>query len=103
MAKTNKYVTGTGQTLNAVHSKKECKEKYCTIHNPSMDWPTNWRSGWGGFMEYICPCGVGYPAPEDSNAEGHVFGTCGKKECWEEYRRAYKKVKEDREEQGTKG
>jgi len=91
-----KYTTGTGQKLT-VHDKSECRGTYCPIHNPSMDWATHWRETWGGFMEYICPCGVGYPAPEDSNAEGHAFGSCGRKECLDEYRKACEKVDNSRE------
>jgi len=90
-----KYTTGAGQHL-VVHKKGNCRGEYCPIHNPSMDWPTLWRSDWGGFMEYICPCGVGYPAPEDESAAGHVFGTCGNTTCMEEYQAACEKVKESK-------
>jgi len=84
-----KYTTGTGQKMT-VHDKGDCKGKYCSIHNPSMDWPTNWRPDWG-FMEYICPCGVGYPAPEQTYK--HLgFGTCGNAECLEKYEEACKEV-----------
>ena len=43
-------------------------------------------------MEYTCPCGVGYPAPEDGNTKGHAYGTCGNPECASEYDKACKKV-----------
>jgi hypothetical protein len=91
------YTTGAGQKI-LVHSSDECRGGYCTIHNPSMTWPTEWRSGWGGFMEYTCKCGVGYPAPEDKGAEGHVFGCCGNPECLREYREACDKVRKEGEE-----
>lgn len=90
-----KYTTGVGQKMN-VHDKGDCKGGYCTIHNPSMDWPTCWREEWE-FMEYICPCGVGYPAPEDEGGNGHAFGTCGKGECWAKYKEACDKVNEAKE------
>ena len=89
-----KYTTGAGQKLE-VHDKADCRGGYCTIHNPSMDWPTLWRDDWR-FMEYTCPCGVGYPAPEDDVSEGHAFGTCGNPECWAEYKEACDKVKESK-------
>ena len=85
------YTTGAGQRLR-VHDADKCGSEYCTIHNPSMDWPTLWRGDWG-FMEYTCPCGVGYPAPEDDGAKGHAFGNCGNPECWNEYEKAWLKVK----------
>jgi hypothetical protein len=61
------YTTGTGQKLK-VHSKENCKGKYCTIHNPSnhcmKDFPTHWRDD-TRVMERICPHGVGHPDPDD--------------------------------------
>lgn len=66
------YVTGTGQHL-VVHNKLECSatkdpSKWCVIHKRlpghMAAWPTHWRGDWGGFMEVICPHGVGHPAPE---------------------------------------
>lgn len=62
-----KYTTGTGQNL-LVHSRKDCKGRYCVIHNPSKHkmraWPTHWR-GDRGLMERICPHGIGHPDPDD--------------------------------------
>lgn len=71
------YITGTGQKLN-VHDKSDCSGK-CPIHNPSdhhmVEWPTHWRDD-VGFMERICPCGIGHPDPDDKTADG-VHGCCG--------------------------
>ena len=92
---TETYTTGCGTTMR-VHEKGKCRGIYCTIHNPSMDWPTHWRSDWGGFMEYICPHGVGYPAPEDRDARGHVFGTCGDSECMDAYTKACEAVRDSK-------
>lgn len=82
------YTTGSGQKL-VVHY--DCEGEYCTIHNPSMDWPTHWRDDLY-MMEYACPCGVGFPAPEDKKSAGHAFGTCGNKDCYKKYKEALKKV-----------
>lgn len=82
-----KYTTGMGQKLT-VHNKEDCKGS-CPIHNPSIDWPTNWRDDWG-FMEAICPHGVGYPHPDDQSEEAlnHAFGTCGSVKCLNNWRNA---------------
>ena len=65
------YTTGTGQKI-LVHDRADCSG-YCPIHWPSdhhmRDWPTNWRSDWGAFMERICPHGIGHPDPDDKNAD----------------------------------
>jgi hypothetical protein len=56
------------QVLFGVHTKEECKGEYCTIHNMSdhhmRSWPQQWR-GDRGFMERICPHGVGHPDPDE--------------------------------------
>jgi len=61
------YITGTGQKI-MVHDEKDCKGRYCVIHNPSNhhmgDWPTHWRED-RGIMERICECGIGHPDPDD--------------------------------------
>lgn len=82
-----KYTTGTGQKL-IVHDEADCSGK-CPIHAPSIDWPTNWRDEWG-FMEVICPCGVGYPSPDDKSKEAveHAFGCCGNAECLAKWNKA---------------
>ena len=86
-----RYTTGAGQKL-VVHKKDVCNG-YCTVHNPSMGWPTLWRDDWG-FMEYTCPCGVGFVAPEDEGGSGHAFGVCGNPECMREYKDACDRVAE---------
>jgi hypothetical protein len=69
MKKANKteYVTGTGQKLWNVHSKKNCKGENCVIHNPSdhvmKGFKTHWRSD-RGLMERICSHGIGHPDPD---------------------------------------
>lgn len=60
------YTTGTGQQIN-VHSKNDCRAKYCVIHNPSShkmrEFKTHWRED-RCLMERICPHGVGHPDPD---------------------------------------
>jgi hypothetical protein len=74
------YTTGTGQILT-VHARERCRGPYCVIHNripgPMQNWPTHWRSGWGGFMEVLCPHGVGHPAPEETRDGGLGHGCDG--------------------------
>lgn len=66
------YVTGTGQVLT-VHARTRCVGEWCVIHarmpGHTQSWPTHWRSGWGGFMEVVCPHNVGHPAPEGFRAD----------------------------------
>jgi hypothetical protein len=90
-----KYTTGTDQRM-MVHSKDVCNGKFCSIHNPSMTWPTHWRDD-ARFMEYMCPCGVGYPVPEQRFQHGG-FGTCGNPECLAEYQRACIEVGDNKKE-----
>ena len=85
-----------GSKLRGVHEADSCRSEFCTIHNPSMPWNRHWRDDLG-FMEYICPCGVGYPAPEDMKGVGHAFGTCGNEDCLSQYRQACEKVKLSKE------
>lgn len=86
--KTESFTTGTGQKLR-VHTKADCRTPdKCPIHAPSIDWKTHFREDWG-FMEVICPCGVGFPSPDDKskNAMTHAFGCCGNDDClkiWDE-------------------
>lgn len=62
----------SGQVLTNVHDLGKCAGENCTIHNPSnhamRDFPRYWRTDWGGFMERICPHGIGHPDPDDRNA-----------------------------------
>lgn len=66
------YMTGTGQEIRGIHPRSRCRGQACVIHNPSdhsmRSFPTLWRSDWGGFMERLCPHGVGHPDPDDPNA-----------------------------------
>lgn len=80
------YVTGTGQHLTQIHPEYRCvTSRWCVIHRPMpgpwSDWPTHWRSDWGGFMERICPCGVGHPVAEDSPRHNWWHGCCGIHRC----------------------
>lgn len=79
------YTTGVGQVLR-VHDKNTCRAirgltEGCVIHKRldthMKDWPTNWRSDWGGFMEVICPHGIGHPAPEETREGGFGHGCDG--------------------------
>jgi len=51
------------------HSPERCAGQVCCIHNPAEHrmraWPQLWRSDWGGFMERLCPHGIGHPDPDD--------------------------------------
>lgn len=80
-----KYKTGTGQNL-MVHDEAVCSAtrgltKWCPIHKRMpghmQAWPTHWRSDWGGFMEVICPHGIGHPAPESNTTAGFGHGCDG--------------------------
>ena len=50
-----------------VHDLSACAGRPCVIHNPSAhhmrDWPLSWRND-RGFMERICPHGIGHPDPD---------------------------------------
>lgn len=50
------------------HDADKCLGEYCTIHNRSdhvmRSFPQMWRSD-RGFMERICPHGVGHPDPDE--------------------------------------
>lgn len=81
------YTSGTGQKLK-VHDAAVCsalrvdnKDLWCVIHKRKnthmLDWPTHWRADWGGFMEVICPHGVGHPAPEETRPGGSGHGCDG--------------------------
>lgn len=88
------YTTGTGQKLR-VHDRDRCSaiargRGDCVIHQRAdthmKDWPTNWRSSWGGFMEVICPHGIGHPAPEETRSGGFGHGCDG---CCSDRARGY--------------
>lgn len=65
-----RYVTGTGEVLCNVHLETpDCHTFGCTVHHPTdphADWPTHWRAD-RGFMERICPHGVGHPDRDHLN------------------------------------
>lgn len=78
------YRTGTGQVL-WVHSKNVCdadpgRDVWCVIHarkpGHMQDWPTHWRTDRGGFMEVLCPHGIGHPALENSSRVHGCDGCC---------------------------
>lgn len=79
------YTTGSGQVLK-VHDEGVCQAlkrglNTCVIHARAdthmKQWPTHWRSDWGGFMEVICPHGIGHPAPEETRPGGFGHGCDG--------------------------
>lgn len=79
------YTTGSGQNLK-VHDRDVCQAlkrglNTCVIHARAdthmKQWPTHWRSDWGGFMEVICPHGIGHPAPEETRSGGYGHGCDG--------------------------
>ena len=79
------YITGSGQKLERVHTREDCRNEFCVIHNPSdhnmRDLPTLWRED-RGFMERVCSHGVGHPDPDDAKAppihgcDGCCVGKC---------------------------
>lgn len=79
------YTTGTGQRLKvhdlAICSAVQRNRGDCVIHRRKdthmKGWPTHWRSDWGGFMEVICPHGIGHPAPEELRPGGFGHGCDG--------------------------
>jgi len=72
-----------GQILVGVHRPNEGCAIKCPIHNPSdhhmRDWEQNWR-GDRGFIERICPHGIGHPDPDDLQADA-VHGCDGCCRC----------------------
>ena len=61
------------------HAPDRCFGTYCPIHNPSdhhmKDWPQHWRDD-AGFMERVCPHGVGHPDPDCIYAKQHGIHGC---------------------------
>lgn len=51
-----------------IHERATCMGSYCTIHNRSnhvmIDFQQRWRRD-KGFMERVCPHGVGHPDPDE--------------------------------------
>lgn len=64
----NVWVDDYSHVIVGVHNRNQCKNDYCTIHSPSLHsmlgFPQRWRQD-RGFMERICPHGVGHPDPDD--------------------------------------
>lgn len=62
------------------HPVGQCVGKYCTIHNRSdhsmRSFPQSWR-GDQGFMERVCPHGVGHPDPDEITYEWLIHGCDG--------------------------
>lgn len=62
------WVDDYGQLIVNVHLPNQCRNDYCTIHNPSqhsmIGFPQRWRQD-RGFMERMCPHGIGHPDPDD--------------------------------------
>lgn len=58
----------TNVVLTNVHSPRSCLGEHCTVHNKSdhhmRSFPQHWRNDWG-FMERVCPHGVGHPDPDE--------------------------------------
>jgi hypothetical protein len=92
----NEYTTGVGQKLSAVHSVGPACSERCVIHNPSKHsmrkFKTHWRAAYEpfglrsfGYMERICPHGVGHPDPDamyfelsmGTNPTNFTHGCCG--------------------------
>lgn len=68
----SRYILVGGQVLKNVHDSSLCAGRYCCIHNPSdhsmKKFPQNFRMD-RGFMERVCPHGVGHPDPDDPYAD----------------------------------
>lgn len=59
------------------HGPDQCVGEFCSIHNPSdhhmRTFPQLWR-GDRGFMQRICPHGVGHPDPDDLDFIAAKYG-----------------------------
>jgi hypothetical protein len=68
-ARTERYMTGTGQTLRGVHPASDCLAggHPCPIHNPSVhqlrELPTH-MGGDGPMLLRLCPDGLLHPDPD---------------------------------------
>jgi hypothetical protein len=62
------WVDDYNQLIVNVHRPNQCRNDYCTIHNPSRhpmsDFPQRWRQD-KKVMERMCPHGIGHPDPDD--------------------------------------
>ena len=70
--------------LTNVHSSTSCLGEYCTVHKKSdhhmRSFPQHWRSDWG-FMERICPHGVGHPDPDECIDKNNIVWRHGCDGC----------------------
>jgi hypothetical protein len=80
------HILELGQVIYNVHDRGQCFGQWCCIHHPMpgpwSTWPRYWRED-RGFMERICPCGIGHPVAEDyagavarGQLEDLVHGCC---------------------------
>jgi hypothetical protein len=64
----NAWMDDYNHVIVNVHKPNQCKNDYCTIHQPSSHsmsgFPQRWRQD-RHFMERICPHGIGHPDPDD--------------------------------------
>jgi hypothetical protein len=64
----NSWIDDYNQVIINVHKPNQCRNEYCTVHNPSghsmLSFPQMWRQD-RGFMERVCPHGIGHPDPDD--------------------------------------
>ena len=82
---------GDGVQLTGLHAEvDDCKLNGCVVHHPSRNatanrdhWPYNWRAD-RGFMERICPHGIGHPDPDTASfntrlgrEHENIHGCCG--------------------------
>jgi hypothetical protein len=76
----NRWMDDFGQVINSVHSMSDCAGEFCTIHKPSkhsmLGFPQLWRTD-AGFMERVCPHGVGHPDPDDVYSQGRAHACDG--------------------------
>lgn len=76
------WVDDYNQLIVNVHRPNQCRNDYCTIHNPSphsmVEFPQRWRQD-RKFMERMCPHGIGHPDPDDIvlNTIHGCDGCCG--------------------------
>jgi hypothetical protein len=83
---TNKFTTGTGQKLVALHSDRDCVRP-CPFHGPSnhhmVAWPMHMRTDAFayGLIERLCAHGIGHPDP-DSIKYLNEYGHDGAKGSW---------------------
>lgn len=64
----NAWVDDFNHVIVNTHGNNQCKNDYCTLHNPSnhhmIGFPQRWRQD-RHMMERICSHGVGHPDPDE--------------------------------------